>query len=336
MKRPNGKRHTARRAIALLLLAVVCVGAVELIACRIYDPPLFDRITAPVRDAWHTAADFTVRCARAAGDAVQRAWTGAGEAAVSLWERLHPKPEWALPPDGPLVPGEAPPEAEADPLAQLPELQLAGDPEILTTAPLADPAVTELRTENGRQVLTGNGLHTVYFNQGEEPWADQLYGSDRIAGYGCGPTAMAMVVATMTDYPADPAQMSQWAYEQGYWARRSGSSHAIVADTAEAYGLCADPISDYTPEAIRDAILSGKLLVALMGPGHFTRNGHFIVLRGITLTGSVLVADPNSVERSLTEWDAQLLLDELSWSHQFGGPLWVISYPETPPDAPLE
>ena len=73
-----------------------------------------------------------------------------------------------------------------------------------------------------------------------------------------------------------------------------------------------------------------------MGPGHFTRNGHFIVLRGITLTGAILVADPNSVERSLTEWDAQLILDELSYSHQFGGPLWVISDAEPPEDPPVE
>ena len=40
-----------------------------------------------------------------------------------------------------------------------------------------------------------------------------------------------------------------------------------------------------------------------MGPGHFTNGGHFIILRGVTLDGSVLVADPASQERSLTTWD---------------------------------
>ena len=69
----------------------------------------------------------------------------------------------------------------------------------------------------------------------------------------------------------------------------------------------------------------GQLLVALMGPGHFTDGGHFIVLRGVTLTGQVLVADPNSRERSLALWDPQLILDELSDSRSSGAPLWCFS-----------
>ena len=64
-----------------------------------------------------------------------------------------------------------------------------------------------------------------------------------------------------------------------------------------------------------------------MGPGHFTRSGHFILLRGITLGGDILVADPNSLQRSLTVWDAQLILDELSRSNSSGGPLWALSLP---------
>ena len=71
------------------------------------------------------------------------------------------------------------------------------------------------------------------------------------------------------------------------------------------------------------------MLVALEGTGHFTNGGHFIVLRGVTLTGKLLVADPASEERSLMEWDPQLVLDELSASRSNGAPLWVISPPDT-------
>ena len=39
-----------------------------------------------------------------------------------------------------------------------------------------------------------------------------------------------------------------------------------------------------------------------MAKGHFTSNGHFIVLRGITEDGKVLVADPASYKRSGQEW----------------------------------
>ena len=35
-----------------------------------------------------------------------------------------------------------------------------------------------------------------------------------------------------------------------------------------------------------------------MSAGHFTSGGHFILLRGVTLDGNILVADPNSRARS--------------------------------------
>ena len=49
----------------------------------------------------------------------------------------------------------------------------------------------------------------------------------------------------------------------------------------------------------------GKLVIAIMSAGHFTRGGHFIVLRGITDDGKILVADCASYERSQKEWDSQ-------------------------------
>lgn len=45
--------------------------------------------------------------------------------------------------------------------------------------------------------------------------------------------------------------------------------------------------------------------------------------------GTILVADPNSEERSLMEWEPQLILDELSASTANGAPLWVLSPAET-------
>ena len=69
--------------------------------------------------------------------------------------------------------------------------------------------------------------------------------------------------------------------------------------------------SSQPAEQEQEELLSGKVLVALMGPGHFTNRGHFILLRGITLDGSILVADPASPERSLTTWDLELILGEL-------------------------
>ena len=78
---------------------------------------------------------------------------------------------------------------------------------------------------------------------------------------------------------------------------------------------------------IINTLLQGDMMVALMGPGHFTQSGHFIILRGATLSGEILVADPNSRENSLASWDPQLLLDEISASDGRGLWLWQISAP---------
>ena len=43
----------------------------------------------------------------------------------------------------------------------------------------------------------------------------------------------------------------------------------------------------------QEALSQGKLVVASMGPGTFTRGGHFIVLTGITDDGKIKVNDPN-------------------------------------------
>ena len=123
----------------------------------------------------------------------------------------------------------------------------------------------------------------------------------------------------------DPGAMADWAYQQGYCAPGSGSYLSIVEGTASAIGLEAEAYEAASADALVQQLASGHLFVALMTRGHFTERGHFIILRGVTLEGRVLVADPNSRERSLAAWEPQLILDELSSSRSSGAPLWRIS-----------
>ena len=123
--------------------------------------------------------------------------------------------------------------------------------------------------------------------------------------------------------------MAAWAAANGYWARRSGSYHSIIQGAARAFGLEANAISERTVDQIHRELYSGHILAALVGRGHFTTGGHFILIRGVTLSGDVLVADPNSLERSLEVWDPQIILDELSSARDSGAPLWVLSKPST-------
>ncbi len=203
--------------------------------------------------------------------------------------------------------------------------EAAGDSEEQKDAPAANPAVTEFKTQGSHFILTGGNMPFIYYNQGDEEWAECLFGRDPIGKYGCGPTTLAMVVSSMTGHDRNPAEMAAWAAKQGYSAPKSGSYLSIVRGTAKAFGLECTPLTDCTAETLRLHLATGGIIVALMGPGHFTETGHFIVLRGVDLSGEILIADSNSRENSLKLWEAQTLLDELSKSRGSGAPLWLIT-----------
>lgn len=306
MKKTTASRKKKRYMVLAALLAVLCVGGVELGASYFFAPEVYQQITAPVWAFCRTAAEVSGQAVSSAAAAVSSAAAKTAAGVSQWWEELTAEPE----------------------VEENAEEQVASDPILSLDAPILDPAITEFTERDGFEILTGGIVPIVYYNQGDEAWADQPYGRDTIGPYGCGPTAMCMVIDSMTDTEEDPIAMAQWASEHGCWASRSGSYLSIVERMAEGYGLTAQSISERTPEAIRSELLEGNLLVALMGPGHFTKSGHFIVLRGLTLSGNLLVADPNSRARSLLEWDPQVILEELSRSTSNGAPLWVISKPE--------
>ncbi|MBR2131754.1 MAG: C39 family peptidase [Oscillospiraceae bacterium] len=312
--------HKKTTIVLFFLLAILCIAGVELIACHYYDPTLFHKITDPV-------VDFTLHTAKTTVQTAEHAKDQFLTTLAELEEKRAAKAMEQVPPAETSSEENLPTVSE-----DITENQAVTPPLLTLPDSITDPAITELQTRDDQQILTGGPVEMVYFNQGDERWGNLYYGSDRINAYGCGPTAMAMVVSSMTDTEIDPPTMAKWAVKRGYWARRSGSYHNIVIGTATAYGLQAESFSERTCESLRNELLSGNLLVALMGPGHFTQGGHFIVLHGVTLSGDILVADPSSLERSLTAWDAQLILDELSKSTAHGSPLWLISPPasETP------
>jgi hypothetical protein len=294
--------------VFFLLLALLCVGGTELAASSHFAPALYQAVTAPARRGAELTVELAVELrdrAEAEATALWEDLEAQGQALAQQWEERR--------------------ERERE-LAELDD-QLVDQPAPSDSPPVSDPSITELTQVGEGWVLTGGVVPVTYFNQLDPAWADQPYGSDDIGRYGCGPVAMAMVVGSLTDQEVDPRQMAQLAVERGYWAKGHGSYLSIVTGLAEAYGLEAQSVEDPTPERLEEELLSGKLLVALVGPGHFTKRGHFILLRGVTLSGDILVADPSSSERSLTEWDPQLILDELSSSTSNGAPLWAVSVP---------
>ena len=171
-------------------------------------------------------------------------------------------------------------------------------------------------------VFADGETEVVYYNQLDERWKNDPYGTDNIGGYGCGPTAMSIVVSSLTSDTVDPPNMAQWAYEHGYWCSGSGSYHTLIPGAAEAWGLDWEGCKPSEPQKIIDALADGKLVVVIMAKGHFTSSGHFIVLRGVTSDGKILVADPASYQRSNKAWDFSIILDEAGYSPS--GPFWII------------
>ena len=115
----------------------------------------------------------------------------------------------------------------------------------------------------GDVTFTDGVTPVVYFNQLDERYASQPYGTDNIGGYGCGPTAMSIVVSSLTDETVDPVAMAQWSYENGYWCKSSGSYHALIPAAAEAWGLPVSGCTTSEPQRILDALAEGKLVVRL-------------------------------------------------------------------------
>lgn len=172
--------------------------------------------------------------------------------------------------------------------------------------------------------FTDGGIDVVYYNQGDSRWKDKPYGTDNIGGYACGPSSMAIVISTLTDNTYDPVYMANWAYQNGYWCKGSGSYHSLIPGAANAFGLNVSGCTAAEPQRIVDALSSGKLVVALMSKGHFTSGGHFMVLRGVTSDGKILVADPGSHSRSQQAWDLSIILNEARKGAGAGGPFWII------------
>lgn len=300
----HNRKKSGRPLLLTLLLAVLCVGGMELAFCRFFSPVLFRQITEPV-----------VRPVVDAANAVQ--------AQVELWHFQRLRDSLALQVLAPAGEYFTP-----HPVTR-PRLYEAVDLPTPTPEPLPPEkaAVTEFIQEKGRTILTG-GLPCVYYNQNDPEWKDKPFGSDPIGPYGCGPVAMAVVVSTMTQTQIDPAQMAVWAYEHDYWCPGSGSYLTIVEGTAKAFGLDCVLSKQCDAKALTEHLNGGGMAVALMAPGHFTDSGHFIVLHGAAPDGKLLVADTASRERSLSPWDAQLIVKEAAASNGDGVRLWLISRPK--------
>lgn len=170
----------------------------------------------------------------------------------------------------------------------------------------------------------GNAREVVYFSQYDSRWGNLMYGyTNTIAGAGCGPTSLAICVSTLTNKTVTPDVMCAWSFKNGYRCEGSGSYHSLIPDGAAHYGVPCEGLGQSRSKLVK-ALQDGKLVIAIMDRGHFTRGGHFIVLCGITDSGKVIVADCASYERTQKEWDVGIFIAECNKGAAAGGPFWAL------------
>jgi hypothetical protein len=187
-----------------------------------------------------------------------------------------------------------------------------------------------------REIIRQGDRDIVYFNQNEKPWNNMLYGFLLpISVSGCGPTTMAMVISTLTGKDVIPVEAGDWSYNNGYLKQGyedgeayASTYHSFIPAIAKKYGLLCNGIGKGadTEEKLIEALSESKLVVAIMGQGDFTSEGHFIILTGINIDGKVHIVDSASRERTYELWSMSDIVTQAKGEAGAGGPFWAI-YP---------
>lgn len=155
------------------------------------------------------------------------------------------------------------------------------------------------------------------FIQWDKRWGYKKYGNDVAGLTACGPTALSMVAFHLTgNKDLTPDKIMDFAVENGYCIEGVGSSWDLISKGSKKLGLNAKelPLSEKT---IVNNLKKGNPVICVVGPGHFTKRGHFIVLYSYK-DGKIMVKDPNSYKNSETLYEFYEIKDEIK-------NLWAIS-----------
>jgi len=131
----------------------------------------------------------------------------------------------------------------------------------------------------------------VSYLQTDTRWKNVAYAvkgeSATIGGSGCGPTALAMVLATWADPKVTPATECKWALAHGYKALNHGTYYGYFVPAAKRYGLSCTQLNSVSifgnagsglHAQVLQYLAQGDLIIACMGPGNWTKSGHFVLL----------------------------------------------------------
>ncbi|WP_243444933.1 C39 family peptidase [Romboutsia maritimum] len=148
------------------------------------------------------------------------------------------------------------------------------------------------------------------FLQWDKRWGYDKYGDEFIAVNGCGPTSLAMVAVGLTgNTDINPKAVANYSRKNGYLVNKVGTKWSIMIEGAKHFGIMGREIS-LSESIIISNLQNGHPIIASMGSGEFTSEGHFIVLSGISNDGKIIVNDSNSKIKSEKTWDIDVFMKE--------------------------
>ena len=164
----------------------------------------------------------------------------------------------------------------------------------------------------------------VSYLQTDKRWSKKPYRvkgeSSTIGGSGCGPTAAAMLLSTLTGKTITPEDTCKWSMDHGYKALGNGTYYAYFAPQFAAYGIKCwqlnwvkayhNPKATSFDETVK-YLKQGYYAIALMLKGTWTTGGHFVVLWWAD--NKVHINDPASTKAIRTTGDLATFKNEASY-----------------------
>lgn len=144
-------------------------------------------------------------------------------------------------------------------------------------------------------------LGYVFYRQNWSVTKELPYGDEGFGQCGCGPTCTAAIVSNLAGVAVTPEDMRNYAIETNAYIPHVGTTYNMIMTVTASYGIKATNTS--SKDAVIKALKAGKLVLVTMGPGDFTLGAHFMLYRGITEEGKILIADSYSYDLSVKEWD---------------------------------
>ena len=166
----------------------------------------------------------------------------------------------------------------------------------------------------------------VWYMQTDPRWTNTDYSAPgektTIGKAGCGVTCAAMVIASLVDPSITPADTAAWSLKHGYKALRQGTYYSYFVPQLKRYGINCKQVnfsniygkaSAAAHKKIIDALSSGKWVIACMGKGVWTSQGHYI-LAWKTDGKRVYIKDPASQKAMRMCNDLQLWLSQIKYA----------------------